>query len=344
MTVFVAVLSAALLLAAPAFSPLPPAVARGGGVSCAVVSPVDALPDPTVRAEVLAALDRAAGELPAVRLSYFEVRPATDLTTLLADLAGRHDVIMLIGIERVPVVAELAQRHPSTRIVTIDGRFIDPLPKTANVRQQWFRDEQAAFLAGAAAAMSSRRGIVGFIGSPRFRHGGLAAGYTAGARYVAPSARVLVDYVGVDLDVDRNVSKWAQVAQAQYRLGADVVFAAGAPTLEGVLRSAEAAGGRVVGLGGPRSHLLVPEPRRAPLLTMIVKDYERAVYDNLRMIAAGRFVAGHHWYGAPEGITILPPVAPPLRRVLELISSGTISVPYDAESLDRFLRRPPPPP
>jgi|GEM_PF-6705304 len=358
LTLFVAFLGAVLVFFAPG-------MARGGGVSTVVVSPLDALPDPTIRAEVLAAAERAAMELPALRLSYVDVRPdgasplrrvhgtgrvdayevgATDLKALLTDLARRYSVIMLIGTERVPIVDELARVRPATRFITIDGRFLDPLPGTGNVRQQWFRDEQAAFLAGAAAGLNSRQGTVGFIGSPRFRHGGLAAGYTAGARYVAPSVRVLVDYVGLDLEVERSVAKWAQVAQAQYRLGADVVFAAGAPTLEGVLRSAEAAGGRVVGLGGPRSQLLVPETRRARLLTMIVKDYERAVYENLRMIARGHFGAEHSWYGVPLGITVLPPVDPRLRRVLEVVASGAIRVPYDAESLDRFLRRPPPPP
>jgi basic membrane protein A len=186
--------------------------------------------------------------------------------------------------------------------------------------------------------MHTRTGVIGIVAGARDRDGRLRLGYVAGARYIAPRVRVLVDYVGMDIEVDRNPMKWAQVAAAQYRLGADVVFAAGPPTLEPILRAAEAADGRVIGLGTPTSHRSVPEPLRNRLLTMVIKDYERAVYDTLRMLAAGRFTGGYVWYGVGDGVTLLPPVSPRLTAVLEALSTGRIRVPYNQEALDRFLR------
>ena len=109
-------------------------------------------------------------------------------------------------------------------------------------------DEQGSYLAGAAAALTSRSGTIGFVGGVKGEViGRFQAGYVAGARAVDPGIDVLVDYLSVPPDLDGFVDQPAgqRAATAMYRAGADVVFAAAGQSGLGVFEAAAAlSGGR----------------------------------------------------------------------------------------------------
>ena len=78
----------------------------------------------------------------------------------------------------------------------IDFGIIDSVVDAPNVVSMTFAEEQGSFLVGAAAAMKSTTGHIGFIGGvendliKKFE-----AGYTAGAKQVNPDITVDVKYI-----------------------------------------------------------------------------------------------------------------------------------------------------
>ena len=96
-----------------------------------------------------------------------------------------------------------------------------------NVASVRFADNEAAYLAGVAAAKTTKTKQVGFVGGieseviSRF-----AAGFKAGVESVDPSIKVQVDYAGSFGDA----AKGKTIAAAQYAAGADVVYQAAGGT------------------------------------------------------------------------------------------------------------------
>ena len=92
-----------------------------------------------------------------------------------------------------------------------------------------FAEEQGSFLVGAAAALKSETGHIGFIGGvendliKKFE-----AGYTAGAKQVNPDITVDVKYISQPPDFSgfNDPAKGKEIAAAMYEGGTDVVYAA----------------------------------------------------------------------------------------------------------------------
>ena len=105
-----------------------------------------------------------------------------------------------------------------------------------NVASVRFADNEAAYLAGVAAAKTTKTKQVGFVGGieseviSRF-----AAGFKAGVESVDPSIKVQVDYAGSFGDA----AKGKTIAAAQYAAGADVVYQAAGGTGAGVFAEAK---------------------------------------------------------------------------------------------------------
>jgi basic membrane protein A len=112
----------------------------------------------------------------------------------------------------------------------------DVIKDKKNVASVTFADNEAAYLAGVAAAKTTKSKQVGFVGGieseviSRF-----AAGFKAGVESVDPSIKVQVDYAGSFGDA----AKGKTIAAAQYAAGADVVYQAAGGTGAGVFAEAK---------------------------------------------------------------------------------------------------------
>jgi basic membrane lipoprotein Med (substrate-binding protein (PBP1-ABC) superfamily)/DNA-binding SARP family transcriptional activator len=178
-----------------------------------------------------------------------------------------------------------------------------------------FAEHEGSFLVGAAAALTSETGRLGFIGGVddpliwRFH-----AGFEAGARHVRP-----------DIEVDsRYLTRWpdasgfnsptlgAQVAAELYDGGADVVYAAagtsGFGLFEAVVTESERQGhhlwaigvdsdeylndGPAAVLGESRLWAAGPDDWKPHLLTSMVKRFDVAVYDAIVAFRSGELASG----------------------------------------------------
>lgn len=140
------------------------------------------------------------------------------------------DIIYGIGFLLADPIEEVAKQNPDQHFGIVDGTV--DLPNVVSLN---FKDHEAAFLAGVAAAMTTEKDHVGFIGGitgpiiDRFQ-----TGFEAGVKYVNPDIKVDVQYA--ESFSDSGIGQ--QIASAMYKNGADVVLHAAGAVGNGVFTEA----------------------------------------------------------------------------------------------------------
>ncbi|MGA1261978.1 MAG: BMP family lipoprotein, partial [Ilumatobacteraceae bacterium] len=105
--------------------------------------------------------------------------------------AGNNPVIV-VGFAFGGVIEEIAAANPNTVYGWVDG-YLD-LP---NVKTLTFAEHEGSFLVGAAAALKSSTGTIGFIGGQEIDLiKKFEAGYIAGAKAINPDIVVKSQYLG----------------------------------------------------------------------------------------------------------------------------------------------------
>lgn len=146
-------------------------------------------------------------------------------------LNADFDLIYGIGYKLKPAMEDVASSNPDQHFV-----IIDDVIEADNVASVLFKDHEAAFLAGVAAASTTQTDHVGFVGGQesavidRFE-----AGFLAGVYAVNPDIKVDVEYAGSFGDA----AKGKQLAAAMYSNGADVIYHASGDTGNGVFTEAK---------------------------------------------------------------------------------------------------------
>lgn len=153
------------------------------------------------------------------------------ITNLNSAVQANFDITFGIGFKLETAINDVAQQFPDNHFAIVDS-FVDQ-PNVASLN---FKDHEAAFLAGVAAASTSETGHIGFIGGvegvviDRFE-----AGYVAGAKTINPDIQISVEYVGSFADAPRG----RQLAAAMYANGADIIFQAAGESGNGVFSEAK---------------------------------------------------------------------------------------------------------
>lgn len=177
--------------------------------------------------------------------------------------------ILTPGNSNKDIIARVAEEHPDTFFITVDYVL-----EKKNVYSILFKEHEGTFLAGIMAGMATQSNTIGFIGGmdiPVIRR--FSFGFEQGVRYVNPEAKVIIDFVQGANDPWNSPEKGKQIAQAQLKQGADVIFPAAGGTGTGALEAAAQAGKLGVGVDSNQNHLFPGH-----VLTSVVKNLERAVY------------------------------------------------------------------
>jgi basic membrane protein A len=257
--------------------------------------------------DVDAALDRAA-------------KAGTDLIVALYDVAGAAS----------PVIAG---RHPESTWGYIDA-VVPGSPAIV------FAEHEGSFLVGAAAALTSRAGKVGFVGGfqinavERFR-----GGFEAGARAVNPSIEIFATY----LDYNGTAFLRDDLARAaaidMFDRGADVVLQAAGYAGYGVFAAARAvstAERHVWAIGADSDQYLDVDPLlRQHVLTSMIKKFDVAAYELVRMLGQAAPRPGVRQLGLAEnavgysttGGHLSAETVAELERYRKEIVAGTRTVP-----------------
>jgi basic membrane protein A and related proteins len=267
---------------------------------------------------------------------------------LLRLLAGEgFNLIFGIGFLFTDSIQRVAKEFPDVRFGLIDG-FIEGLDANSNVVCLQFKEHEGSFLVGAAAALKSQTGVVGFVGGmkiPLIEK--FEVGYIAGARYAKPSVRVLSDYAGTTGEAFRDPVKGKELALAQYDRQADIIYHASGGTGIGVFEAAVTKDKLAIGVDADQS-LTVKEDQRAQILTSMTKRVDVAVFDTIKARVENAFAGGYRTFGLTEdGVgyaendynrDMIADIKDRLEELKQKIIAGEIDVPQDRTELNAFLQ------
>jgi len=217
-----------------------------------------------------------------------------------------YDPIIGVGFIYSPAASEVAKDYPDTHFAVIVGysQFVKPYD---NLGALTFAEEQGSFLVGAAAALKSKSGKIGFIGGvetdliKKFE-----AGYTAGAKKVNPNIDVEVQYITQPPDFTgfNDPAKGKEIATSMYGDGADVIYAAAGGSGPGVAQAASEAGdpGSVWYIGVDSDQYNLLDAKLKPyVLTSMLKKVDVAVHNSISNLANGDWRGGHEIFDLKRG-------------------------------------------
>ncbi len=141
-----------------------------------------------------------------------------DMEQALVNLASKNQLVIGIGGQTQAAVTKVAKRFPKTKFSIVGGNKGDPVP---NVAGYDVKQAEIAFVAGAAAAMLSKTGVVSYVGGmeiPSIVNAGKEFG--KGAAYINPKIKYVENYTG-DFD---NVAKSKEATLAAIAQGADMHY------------------------------------------------------------------------------------------------------------------------
>ncbi len=261
-------------------------------------------------------IDRAETEL---GITFTEAEPNVDGSNraeLLQLQADQSALVIGVGFLFAGDVATVSAENPDTNFAVVDDAMLDfdngGVPVCDNCAGLTFAEEQGSFLVGAAAALNSESGTVGFIGGV----GGFGliekfeAGFIEGVKAVDPEITVISQYItqAPDFDGFTAPDRAREIALAMYDQGADVIYHAaggsGAGLFEAAAEQSESSGSKVWAIGVDSDQYLTAAPEvQEYILTSMLKRVDTAVFEITKAQQDGTFEAGQTEYDlAVDGV------------------------------------------
>ena len=234
-------------------------------------------------------LDQAVSELGVKKIETEAVQDADRKTNLELLVSQKTNPVIAVGFAFTDALTEVATANPDTTFAIIDG-FVD-LPNVVNFA---FAEHQGSFLVGAAAALKSESGHIGFIGGQEIDLiKKFEAGYTAGAKAVNPEVVVETKYLGPagDNSAWGNVAGAKEIAKGWYEAGADVIYTAAGGSGAGTIQAAVEADKWAIGVDSDE-WLKAKPAEQAHILTSMLKRVDVAVFQTIKAYADGETGGG----------------------------------------------------
>ena len=301
-----------------------------------------------------AGLDQATAEF---NVEAEELEPnqgGTNRGELLRLLAEQETGLIIgVGFLFAADICATALEFPDVKFADVDG-FIDEttcegaenLTAESNTASLLFAEEQGSFLVGAAAALKSEAGHIGFVGGveidliKKFQ-----AGFEAGAKQINPDIQIDVSYLTQPPDFTgfNDPSKGKEAAAAMYDGGADVVYHAAGGSGSGVFEAAkeasEAGGSQRWAIGvDSDQYQTAPEDLKPYILTSMLKRVDVAVYETIKDFVNDEFEGGYHTFDlSVDGVGystsggFIDDISDQLEELKQQIIDGEIEVPTTPE-------------
>lgn len=209
-----------------------------------------------------------------------------------------YNPVIAVGFLFADPLAQVAPECADTSFGIVDAT----VEEAPNVSGLVFAEHQGSFLVGAAAALKSESGHIGFIGG--LQGSGLIerfeAGYVAGAQAVNPDIQVDVQYLGTTVDAFNDPAGAKTSTEAMIEGGADVVYGAAGQSGLGMfeaVKEANDAGTAAWAIGvdsdqGSEANAGVPNDVKPYILTSMIKRVDVAVFETIRAVNDGTFEGG----------------------------------------------------
>ena len=254
------------------------------------------------------------------------------------------DLVVPVGFAFSEGIQEVAPDFPEANFAIVDGFACLDKP-CKNVSNLTFKEHEGSFLVGAAAALKSEAGIIGFLGGQQGT--GLIekfeAGYAAGAKAVNPNIEILVEYIGDTTQAFVDPTKGEALSNSMYDGGADIVYHAAGLSGSGLFKAAVSQDKLAIGVDSDQSLTASPEQQKI-ILTSMLKRVDTAVHDAIQQVAEGSFKPGTQIFGlAEQGVgyavneyndneqLLSKDIQTKLENYKKQIVSGEIKVPTEPE-------------
>jgi basic membrane protein A len=230
--------------------------------------------------------------------NYFQSNSASDYVPNFnsAETAG-YKLMFGIGFSLQDATSQAAKNNPNSDYVIIDS----VITGQKNVASATFADEQAAYLAGVAAAKTTKTDKIGFIGGMQSDIiTAFQVGFEKGIASVNPKIKVDVQYAGSFTDA----AKGQAIATSMYNSGDDVVYqcaggvGVGAFTEAKALNQTRNAADKVwlIGVDQDQGYLgdyTSKDGQKSNfVLVSTIKEVGKVVQDVSNKTAAGKFPGG----------------------------------------------------
>ena len=277
------------------------------GVPVGLVYDIGGRGDQSFNDSAAAGLDAAVADF-GIEATELEPSEGGENRAELLNLVSDEGAALVIGVGFLfaESIAEAAAAHPD-----VNYGIVDSVVDAPNVRGMVFAEHEGSFLVGAAAALKSTTGHVGFIGGveidliKKFE-----AGFVAGAQAVNPDIVIDIVYISQPPDFSGfgDPAAGQVIAQGMFDGGADVVYHAAGGSGGGLFAAAkatsEATGSQVWAIGVDSDQYLTAGEEFQPyILTSMLKRVDVAVYQTIKDQVEGNFTAGVREFGlADEGV------------------------------------------
>ncbi|MER5225094.1 BMP family lipoprotein [Streptomyces flaveus] len=211
-----------------------------------------------------------------------------DKTQRLTSLAKQgYNPVVGVGYAYATAVKEAAEKYPDTTFGIVDDATIE----AKNVADLVFSEEQASYLAGVAAAKSTKTNTVGFVGGvdiPLIHK--FEAGYKQGVADTNPKVKVLSQYLTQTAEEGGFASpdKGKTAAESQIEKKADVVYQAAGLSGQGVIEAAAANKVWAIGVDSDQYKQEALAKYKNHILTSATKDVAKAVYNLAKSVEDGK--------------------------------------------------------
>jgi basic membrane protein A len=266
------------------------------------------------------------------------VRAGSDEAELFKKAAdAKQPLVIGVGFAFGESMSAAAQANPEVHYAIVDSSA----GKDANVSGLLFKANEGSYLVGAAAALKSKTGHIGFIGGvdiPLIHD--FFVGYEAGAKSVKADIKIDPQYISPagDFSGFQAPDKAKTIAAKMFQDGADVVYHAAGSSGDGLFsaaKEANAAGNKVWAIGVDSDQAQTSSADLAPfILTSMIKHVDVAVYETMKDQACGKFKGGDRVFSVKDGgldyATTggnLDDVKDQLEKIKTDIGSGAIKVP-----------------
>jgi len=280
----------------------------------------------------------------------------TDYLKAINDLIDSGcNLIVTPGYKFETAIDKAAKKHPDVSFISIDGEPNNgkEVVKHDNVVSILFSDQQAGFLAGLAAALSTKSGKLGFVGGSKIppveRFG---VGYKAGVKYANTTYHNNAEVVDFIYQGTFNDDVAGQIlAAAMYDKGIDIIFHAAGETGIGIFNEAKERAEKgekvyVIGVGQDQYETGKISSGESVTLTSAMKRMDNAVYKYIDAKVNNTFQGGETitLTVAEDGVG-LPDTNPNLsedtiskvNEAKRSIIDGRLTIPSTEEELDEFM-------
>ncbi|BAK59354.1 BMP family protein [Lactococcus garvieae] len=167
-------------------------------------------------------------------INYFNASAVSEYTTNFnSAVSAGYGLVFGVGFDLQEATSQAAKNNPDTKFTIIDS----VIKGEDNVASATFADQEAAYLAGVAAAKTTKTDKVGFVGGMQSDIiTAFEKGFTAGVKSVNPDIKIEVQYAGTFTDA----AKGKTIAAAMYGSGNDVIYQAAGGSGAGVFSEAKA--------------------------------------------------------------------------------------------------------